>query len=90
MLDDFECQFDVLSGKKERTKERMHKRTHTGTAIKNAITAESQTAFKGTSCLFTTCHASENGMAPSLENAYTILHINKDSSHKADYKKKLA
>lgn len=42
-------------------------------AMQNAINADSQTAFTGTSCLFTLCQNSENGMAPSLENAYAIL-----------------
>lgn len=42
-------------------------------AMQKAMKAESQTALMGTSCLFTLCHTGENGMAPSLENAYAIL-----------------
>ena len=42
-------------------------------AIKNAITADSHTAFRGTFHLLTVCHTLEKGMAPSLENAYAIL-----------------
>ena len=40
----------------------------------NATDTESQTTFKGTSCLFTLYHTLENGTAPSLEKAYPILH----------------
>ncbi|MFS8032811.1 hypothetical protein Hanom_Chr17g01562051 [Helianthus anomalus] len=43
--------------------------------MQNAMTAESQTAYIGTSCWFTLCHNDDNGIAPSLENAYTILPI---------------
>jgi hypothetical protein len=42
---------------------------HTVSAMQNDTKAESQTAFMGTSCLFTLCQTGENGMAPSLENA---------------------
>lgn len=45
-------------------------------AMQNDIKAPSQTAFIGTSCLLTLCHSDENGIAPSLENAYAILRIN--------------
>ena len=44
-------------------------------AIQNDMEAESQTALTGTSLLFTLCHNGENGIAPSLENAYAILII---------------
>jgi len=40
----------------------------------NATATENQTALKGTSCLFTRCQTRENGIAPSLEKAYAILH----------------
>lgn len=42
---------------------------YTVNAMQNAITADSQTAFMGTSCLLTLCQNLENGIAPSLENA---------------------
>lgn len=42
---------------------------HTVRAMQNDTKAESQTAFMGTSSLFTLCQSDENGMAPSLENA---------------------
>lgn len=45
------------------------KDVHTVSAMQNDTKAESQTAFMGTSCLFTLCQTGENGMAPSLENA---------------------
>lgn len=38
-------------------------------AMQNAIKADVQTAFSGTSCLFTLCQNDEYGIAPSLENA---------------------
>lgn len=41
--------------------------------MQNDTKAESQTAYMGTSCLFTLCQSDEKGMAPSLENAYAIL-----------------
>ena len=40
-----------------------------------ATATESQTTFKGTSCLFTRYQTCENGMARSLEKAYPILHV---------------
>ena len=40
----------------------------------NATETESQTTFKGTSCLFTRYQTGDNGIAPSLEKAYPILH----------------
>ena len=46
-------------------------------AITKAMKHESQTAFKGTSCRFTTCHSLDPGRAPSREKAYTILSLNK-------------
>lgn len=42
-------------------------------AIANDINAESQTALMGTSCRLTLCQIDDSGIAPSLENAYTIL-----------------
>lgn len=45
----------------------------TVSAMQKAMKAENQTAFNGTSRLFTLCHTFDRGMAPSLENAYTIL-----------------
>jgi hypothetical protein len=48
-------------------------------AIMKATTAESQTAFSGTSHAFTVCHTLEKGMAPSLENAYAILQSKPDA-----------
>ena len=44
-------------------------------AMQNDINTESQTAFIGTSFLFTLCHSVDNGIAPSLENAYAILNF---------------
>jgi hypothetical protein len=41
--------------------------------MQREMKAESYTAFTGTSCLLTLCHADENGIAPSLENAQVIL-----------------
>ena len=41
--------------------------------MQNAMKAESQTAYKGTSCRFTFTQNLDNGTAPSLENAYNIL-----------------
>ena len=43
-------------------------------AMTNATATENQTALKGTSSLFTRCQTRENGIAPSLEKAYAILH----------------
>lgn len=54
----------------ERKRERQE---HTVSAMQNDINADSQTAFMGMSWLFTSCQNDENGMAPSLENAYAIL-----------------
>ena len=42
-------------------------------AMQKEMNTESQTAFIGTSCLFTLCHREDNAIAPSLENAYAIL-----------------
>jgi hypothetical protein len=50
-------------------KKKKRKDVHTVSAMQNDTKAESQTAFIGTSCLFTLCQTGENGMAPSLENA---------------------
>jgi len=41
----------------------------------NATETESQTTFKGTSCLFTRYQTGDNGIAPSLEKAYPILEL---------------
>jgi hypothetical protein len=41
----------------------------TGNAMQREMKAESHTTFTSTSCLLTLCHADENGIAPSLENA---------------------
>lgn len=57
--------------------------------MQNDIKTESQTAFMGTSCLFTLCHNDEHGMAPSLENAYTILIFKKKTPYIYRFKKKM-
>ena len=49
--------------------------TDTVRAMTNAAATESQTTFRGTSCLFTRCQTRENGIAPSLEKAYPILEL---------------
>jgi hypothetical protein len=41
--------------------------------MQREMRAESQTALIGTSCLLTLCQTDDNGIAPSLENAYAIL-----------------
>ena len=45
----------------------------TVSAMQKATVADNQTALRGTSRLSTKCHKPDNGMAPSRENAYTIL-----------------
>jgi hypothetical protein len=55
-------------------------RSVTVKAMQKAMNAESQTALIGTSCLFTWCQRDENGIAPSLENAYAILTDRKHNS----------
>lgn len=49
----------------------------TVSAMQKAMAADNQTAFRGTSRRSTKCQNLDNGMAPSLENAYTILDFNK-------------
>lgn len=48
----------------------------TVSAMQKAMRADNQTALSGTSRRSTMCHHPDNGMAPSLENAYTILNFN--------------
>lgn len=66
--------FYLLKGKKKKRKE---DEINKGTvrAMKNARTTDNQTAFTGTSCLFTEYQTAENGIAPSLEKAYAILQL---------------
>lgn len=52
---------------------------HTVKAMQKEMKADSQTAFIGTSCLFTLCHKEDNGIAPSLENAYAILNSRREN-----------
>lgn len=59
---------NMIKGERDKIKQAL-----TVKAMQNEMNTESQTAFIGTSCLFTLCHKDENGIAPSLENAYAIL-----------------